>query len=616
MLRVQILPDAYFVMYTHTITMDITKNISKLIENSLTKNGYSIPISEITVERTTDLNRGDYYTNIAMKFAKSFGKNPIELAQEIQENIAEDQNIEKIEVVKPGFINFFVSSKYLYNQLIAITKNREDIFKSHEKEGERILIEYTDANPFKVLHVGHLYTNTVGESLCRLQSVLGADVKRATYQGDVGLHVAKTMWGLRKKLSDESMKFEDLERFSLKEKVKFLGDAYILGSEVYDCKNDGEVKEEIEDINYYIFSLSTPSLAKKDFSRFEELGMQKWYLEGRRWCLEYFEEIYKKLGTKFDYYYLESEVGEAGLRIVLENLGTVFKEDDGAIIYEGDEKKNLHTRVFVNKHGLPTYEAKELGLAFKKFKETGYDRSVVITGKEQKGYFAVVMDALRKIDPKVVEGMIHIPHGLIKTSGGEKMSSRKGGFVGGEWLIEKTTEKIIDVMSDGEKMNVEDIASLSERIAIGAIKYAFLKVSIGNDIVFDFDRSITFDGNTGPYLMYVYSRCNSLLKNSELVNTNEVYSERIFENPFAEELGRYLSMYNSVLLSSARRWDPSELCNYLFNLGQKFNSLYQNVRILDSDSDDRAILLLEVKAVMTVMKDGLDHLGIECVDVM
>ena len=596
--------------------MDITEKISKLIEDSVLKAGYDIALSEISVERTSDLSKGDYYSNIAMKSAKHLGKNPMEIAEKIVEGIREDEDIDMVEAIKPGFINFFVSEKYLYEKLKATAEGKDEIFQSNEKNGERVLIEYTDANPFKVLHVGHLYTNTVGESLCRLQSVLGADVKRATYQGDVGLHVAKTMWGLKKKFNDENMKFDVIEKLDLREKVKFLGEAYMLGSDVYDNGEDKEAKGEIEDINYYIFSLSIPSLAKKDFSKFEKLGMDRWYVEGRQWCLEYFEEIYKKLGTKFDYYYLESEVGEAGLKIVFDNLGTVFKKDDGAIIYEGDKEKNLHTRVFVNKYGLPTYEAKELGLAFKKYYETRYDKSIVITGKEQKGYFAVVIDALRKIDPKIAEGMVHIPHGLIKTSEGDKMSSRKGGFVGGEWLIEKTTERVAKVMMDSGKFNDEDIERLSGKIAIGAIKYAFLKVGIGGDIIFDFDKSITFDGNTGPYLMYVYSRCNSLLKNSNGNNLRGTNYQEAFNNSYVKELSRYLSMYNSVLLSSARKFDPSELCCYLFELGQRFNSLYQNVRILDSAEDDREALLLEVKATMIVMKNGLNHLGIECVDVM
>jgi len=596
--------------------MDITEKISKLIEDSVLKAGYDIALSEISVERTSDLSKGDYYSNIAMKSAKHLGKNPMEIAEKIVEGIREDEDIDMVEAIKPGFINFFVSEKYLYEKLKATAEGKDEIFQSNEKNGERVLIEYTDANPFKVLHVGHLYTNTVGESLCRLQSVLGADVKRATYQGDVGLHVAKTMWGLKKKFNDENMKFDVIEKLDLREKVKFLGEAYMLGSDVYDNGEDKEAKGEIEDINYYIFSLSIPSLAKKDFSKFEKLGMDRWYVEGRQWCLEYFEEIYKKLGTKFDYYYLESEVGEAGLKIVFDNLGTVFKKDDGAIIYEGDKEKNLHTRVFVNKYGLPTYEAKELGLAFKKYYETRYDKSIVITGKEQKGYFAVVIDALRKIDPKIAEGMVHIPHGLIKTSEGDKMSSRKGGFVGGEWLIEKTTERVAKVMMDSGKFNDEDIERLSGKIAIGAIKYAFLKVGIGGDIIFDFDKSITFDGNTGPYLMYVYSRCNSLLKNSNGNNSKEMDYHKSFKNSYTKELTRYLSMYNSTLLSSARKFDPSELCYYLFELGQRFNSLYQNVRILDSAEDDREALLLEVKATMIVMKNGLNHLGIECVDVM
>ncbi len=596
--------------------MDITKKITTLISDAVSSLQYDISTDQIDVEKPKNTDMGDYSTNIAMKCAKTLQRNPMELANEIAEQIAVDDSIEKIEVVQPGFINFFVSDKYLQGELLSIVQKGNEYFKSEEKKGKRVVIEYTDANPFKVMHTGHLYTNIVGESFARLQRALGADVKCATYQGDVGLHVAKTMWGLKKKFNEENRSFNDLEELSLGERVKYLGEAYILGAEAYDESDDESTKNEIEDINYYIYSLSVPSLLKKDHSMYEEIGMERWYLDGRKWCLEYFEKIYEQLGTKFDYYFLESEVGEVGLQLVLANVGKVFKEDDGAVIYEGDPEKNLHTRVFVNRYGLPTYEAKELGLAFEKYKKIKYDESVVITGKEQKGYFSVVLDALEKIDADIVKGTKHIPHGLIKTPSGEKMSSRRGGFVSAEWLIEKTSEKVADLMKKNGKFDESNIDELSSKIAVGAIKYAFLRVGVGSDIVFDFDKSITFDGNTGPYLMYVYSRCNSLLKDVDIDNEKVSSNMTVSENILVRELLRSLSNYKPTLLNSAVRLAPSDLCEYLFDLGQKFNAFYQNVRILDADENDRDFLLLLVKATMIVMENGLDYLGIKKVEVM
>lgn len=595
--------------------MDINKKISESLQISLSKMGIDVNINDIIVDKPKDSTKGDYSTNIAMRIAPKFQKKPFDLAEEIVLNIEKDTNIEKIEVAMPGFINFFLSDRYLLNELKNIINLEDSYFRSNEKSSQKIVIEYTDANPFKMMHTGHLYTNIVGESFARLQETLGADVKRATYQGDVGLHVAKTMWGLELKLKDENKSFNDIEKLELNERVRYLGEAYMLGTEAYDESDNDDVKKDIDDINYYIFSLSIPSLEKRDFSKYESVNMKEKYEKGRQWCLDYFEEIYKKLGTKFDYYFLESEVGEAGLKLVLDNVGKVFKRDDGAVIYEGDPKKNLHTRVFVNKYGLPTYEAKEIGLAYKKYSTIKYDSSIILTGKEQVGYFRVVLDALKKMNPEIAEGIIHISHGLIKTPNGEKMSSRKGGFVSAEWLIDETVKRIEKLMK-GNRFDEDLIPEISRKVAIGAIKYAFLKVGVGSDIVFDFEKSITFDGDTGPYLMYVYSRCNSLLGNEGSYNFSNLQEEDVIDNPYTRELIKCISTYKGVLLDSSYNYAPSQLCQYLFDLGQKFNAFYQNVRIVDSTEEDKKILLPLVKSVMIVMKNGLDHLGIEVVDEM
>lgn len=596
--------------------MDINTKISILLKNSLSKVGVDININDIIVDKPKDSTKGDYSTNLAMRIAPKLQKKPLDLAEEIVTNIEKDSDIEKIEVAMPGFINFFLSDKYLLNELKNIINLEDSYFSSDEKSSQKIVIEYTDANPFKVMHTGHLYTNIVGESFARLQETLGADVKRATYQGDVGLHVAKTMWGLELKLKDEKRSFEDIENLDLNSRVEYLGDAYILGAEAYDESKDDDVKKDIDDINYYIFSLSIPSLEKKDFSKYESVNIKEKYEEGKQWCLDYFEEIYKRLGTKFDYYFLESEVGESGLKFVLDNVGKVFKEDDGAVIYEGDPKKNLHTRVFINKYGLPTYEAKEIGLAYKKYATAKYDSSIILTGKEQVGYFRVVLDALSKMNPEIAKGIRHISHGLIKTPSGEKMSSRRGGFISAEWLINETEKKIRGLMSVGNRFNEDLIPEISKKIAMGAIKYAFLRVGVGSDIIFDFEKSITFDGDTGPYLMYVYSRCNSLLKNEGSYDFNNIREGGVIDNPYVKDLAKYISIYKTVVLDSSANYSPSQLCQYLFDLGQKFNSFYQNIRIVDASKEDKEILLPLVKSVMIVMKNGLEHLGIEVVNEM
>lgn len=591
------------------------EKIEKIITEVLEKIGLDTSSVNIVVEIPKDSSNGDYSSNIAMRLASVLKKKPLDIANEIVANI-DSEGFSQVEVVAPGFINFYLSPTYLLKNVQRIVKDPAGYFKFDLNKGQKLVVEYTDANPFKVLHIGHLYSNAVGEAFSRLQEVLGGTVKRANYQGDVGLHVAKTLWGLEKKLSAEGKSFADIEKLSLLERVKYLGDAYVEGAEVYDYSDDKEAKKEMDEINYYIFYMITPVLEKRDFKRFEEVGMKEKYSKGRLWCLDFFETIYERLGTKFDYYFFESEVGEVGLKLVLDNVGKVFKEDGGAIIYEGDEKKNLHTRVFVNKYGLPTYEAKELGLAVKKKEVVGYDHSVIITANEQSGYFKVVMDALGKLDSESAKGTQHFSHGMVKLPNAQKMSSRRGGVISAEWLLDEVKVKVIEKMKEVDNVSSEETEKIAEKIAVGAIRYAFLKVAVGNDIVFDFEKATSFEGDSGPYIQYTYSRALALVSEFGNDSVGNACIGRCLENPFVLNLIRSVSKYKEVLLDSALAYSPSILCQYLFDLSQIFNSFYQNVRLSEMSEDERIPIILIIKALTNVLQDGLYKLGIEVVERM
>ena len=596
--------------------MDIINTIQNQLYESLLKLGIkNIDRKSIHIEPTSDSSHGNYACNVAMQLSKELGQAPRTLAEGIVSNLEKSKDIERIEVAGPGFINFYLSNEYLWNGVEEILENPDKYFQLNEKKGEKIMIEYTDPNPFKILHVGHLYTNIVGESFARLQEALGADVKRAIYQGDVGLHVAKTLWGLEKKLKEEKLDFNDLEKENLNSRVKYLGDAYILGSHYYDELKDPVACESVDNLNYYISSLFVPQLAKKDFREYEKENIKEKYLKGRKWCLDYFETIYKKLGTKFDYYFLESETSPVGYSLVKENIGNIFKEDKGAVVYEGDKNKGLHTRVFINHFGIPTYEAKDLGLAVMKRDLMDYDESIYITGKEQAGYFQVMFDALSKINKEMSEKSRHIPHGLIKSADGKKLSSRKG-TAGAEELIESTTQKAKDMILEGNR-NKEDIDERSERIAIAAIKYAFLKVGVGNDIVFDSTKALSFDGDTGPYLLYTYARCSSIIENAKKnrgVNAIEIAG--VLNNSTTKELVEEIIKYDDIVLMSAKSYAPSILTQYLFDLCQLFSTFYQTVNVLNSPEEEKEALLKIVNAVMLVLRNGLYLLGISVVDEM
>ena len=581
--------------------MDIVRILEKSIKGSLKKMG--IRRDDILIEIPSDSSHGDFSSNIAMQISKKLGKNPRETAEEIISGLENTEYIERVEIAGPGFINFYVSDKYLTDVLKEVEKEGEKYGRNNTLDRKKIIIEYTDANPFKVLHIGHLYSNAVGESLSRLLEASGANVKRACYQGDVGLHVAKALWGLENILMNDKKSFEELSKEPLADRVKYLGDAYMYGYEYYDTKKDPKAVKEIEKLNGYIFSFFM-KMPGENFSDFERLNTKEIYETTKEWCSDYFNAIYERIGTKFDRLYFESEVGEKGLEIVMANIGEVFEKDQGAVIYRGDPKKGLHTRVFVNKQGIPTYEAKEIGLALLKHEEFKYDESIVITADEQVGYFKVVLDAFSKICPDIAKNIKHMPHGMVKLPGMKKMSSRKGEILSAEWLIDETKKKVFEVMTEKDD-------ELAEKIALAAIKYAYLKVAVGRDIAFDIDQAISFDGDTGSYLLYVYARCNSILNE---VKESGVVSESVLENIYTKDLLKQISRYKQAVLNSSQNYSPSTLCQYLFDLGQSFNVFYQNVNVLNSENRKGLIPVLE--ATMQIMKNGLDLLGIKVVEKM
>ncbi len=547
----------------------------------------------IKLEHPVGEEHGDYSTNIALVISKLKSQNskpnlktqilktPLELAQAIVKILNTKYLIhhtDRIEAVAPGFINFWLSKDYLINSL------SEPQFPEKTLSGKNIMVEFTDPNPFKEFHVGHLYTNTVGEAISRILEANGAIVKRANYQGDVGMHIAKSLYAILQ-ISNLKSQISNLGNKSEKEKAEFLGKAYALGARAYE--SDEKAKKEIEELNKKIYA--------------KDKAIMPLYEKGRQWSLEYFETIYKRLGTKFDYYYFESEVGIEGLELVKEYLKKgVFEKSQGAVIFPG-EKYKLHNRVFVNSLGLPTYEAKELGLALKKYRDFNYDQSIVITGNEIIGYFKVLLAALGKIKPDLAAKTKHLSHGMVRLPTG-KMSSRSGNVLTGEWLLDEAKRRI---KANFKEMN----EGTAEKVAVGAVKYALLKSGIGRDIVFDFDESISLEGNSGPYLQYTFARtCSVLAKLKSQISKLKTKSQNSKLENEEISLLRALSRFEEVVEEAGGKFAPNLLCNYLFDLAQKFNLFYQKHKILESKNEEFRLVL--TKAVGQIVKNGLSLLGI------
>lgn len=596
---------------------EIKKHLKKIVSDLIKD-----PV-DIKVNVPEFLTQGDYTTNIALVLFgnKDFQNNhknfnsPRQLAEYMKHQL-ENLNLkifDHIKVEGPGFINFWVNKKILIDSMIQIVKLKERFGFSEEDARKKIMVEFTDPNPFKEFHIGHLYSNSVGESIARLLESQNAEVARVCYQGDVGLHVAKAIWGMREKFRIHSSEFkiEEMERLRLSEQAKFLGESYALGAKEF---------EKSEDVKAQIYTLNKIIYDKSD----SEVNLL--YEMGRRWSLDYFESLYTRLGTRFAYYFFESQAAAVGMALVSAHMGSVFQEDAGAVIFPG-KKYGLHNRVFVNSHGLPTYEAKDLALAPLKYKAFPYDLSIIVTANEQNAYFDVILKALSFIDPDLAAKTHHIGHGTVMLPSG-KMSSRTGDVISGEWLLDATKKKI-------HENYPEMTGETAEMVAISAIKYAFLRSGIGQDITFSFEESISLDGNSGPYLQYTAVRCKSIIRKGQDVSFNlQINPSYQIQNARFEqeelELLRFLLHYSEVVQDAAEKYSPNILCNYLFNLAQKFNLFYQKHSILglDKNKEEQGVSLQQKKGVFLnddfrsfrlaltsaagqILQNGLSLLGIQ-----
>lgn len=528
----------------------------------------------VTLSVPANLDNGDFTTNVAMKLSGKLGS-PMEAGEKIIEEFRKEKlysQFEKIELAKPGFINFYLSRGYIGNQIDELLSDKKEV----DQTTKSLIFEFGDPNPFKEPHIGHVRNLVLGEAISRLLESQGYQVSRLDYQGDVGMHVAKALWGMIK------LGFDTVVKKKLSDKAAFLGKAYAEGAKAYE--EDENAKKEIVEIN------------KKIYEKDQEI--LKLWKEGRQISLDYFEKLYDLLGIKYTKYYFESESAPVGLEIVKENTPKVFEEHDGAIIFRG-EKVGLHTRVFVTGEGNPTYEAKDLGLAILKDKDfPNVDKSFYLTASEQTEYFKVMLAALSLVRPEIAGKTSHLSYGFVNLKEG-KMSSRSGNIVPAFWLFEETTKRLKKGFPGAESRVLEDIS-------IGAVKWSMLKFSRESNIAFDISESIQIEGNSGPYMQYAYARTSSLLEKSK----KDLSEAKIHENLDSKllALARFICQFELVKKSAAESFSPNILANYLFILAQNFNLFYEKEKVIGSADEDQKLLL--VRAVGVVLKDGLQILGI------
>jgi arginyl-tRNA synthetase len=560
---------------------------------SILEQGVSSACKELfDVELAIELIRpeeqfGDYSTNAALQLSKQLGKNPREIGEALAAKLRESlvEQVDTVTVAGPGFINLHLNDHALYDAL-----QRKP---SQPLKDKTIVAEYSDPNPFKVLHAGHLYTTITGDAIARLLEAAGATVHRVNYGGDVGLHVGKTMWAIIHNLGGELP--DKLNEVDATERSEWLSARYVEGNTAYD--QDEQAKSEITANNKRVYELHAQDDHESAFARI--------YWTCREWSYDGFHTLYKQLQvTDFERYIAESEVTPLGIEMVQKGLEDgVFTHSDGAVVFAG-EAHGLHTRVFLNSEGLPTYEAKDLGLAALKWQDYHFDQGIIITGNDIVEYMKVVLKALEHFYPEIVARSRHFTHGNIKLPGGEKMSSRKGNILRAQ-----------DILEAADKANLALNGQNNHETVLGAVKYALLKNRIGGDIIYDPEQSVSLEGNSGPYLQYAHARARSILqKVGATADQAGVSKNKIEFEADERSLARKITEYVEVFDKAVAELMPHNICSYLYELAQTFNHFYEHNRVIGDERKDIRLMLL--KNYADTLQAGLNLLGIVAPDKM
>lgn len=591
----------------------------KEILNSKLREAY--PDVDFSLEVPKDKKFGDLSTNIALILSKVEKRNPLELANEIKSKILEGnlENIESVEVVNPGFINFKFDKNIYSNVLKDILSSKDKFGFNKILEGKTILIEHTSPNPNKEFHLGHLKNNVTGLSISYILEACGAKVFRDCIDNNRGIAIARLMYGYlayAKKEdnlpTDLNYWFENKDKwFTPSEKGKspgkFVDELYTKGSQ--DFKNDLKVEEFVRTLVI-------------DWENEEPKNLSLWRLT-QEWVWEgYRQSLGRVDGWKFDKIWHESDIYKKGKEHVLRGLelGIFKKLDDGAILTDLKQFK-LPDTIVIKNDGTSLYITQDLELTSLKRKEFNPDQMFWVIGPEQSLAMKQMFAVCSQLGFGKYEDYHHIAYGFILVRDNEgnptKMSSRAGNQYSVNDLIDKASEKIKGyITSDLTDEEKEDV---SERLAVASIKYSLLKVNRLQDQVFDLNTSITLEGDSAPYILYSNTRILSVLNKGGFGDLNEKdFNELLnslkFNNDIEIDILKQLAMFPDIVVNAYSSYAPNDIASYIYSLAQLFNHYYNEVNILkEEDIILKNSRLVLIKAINIVLENSLKLLGIESV---
>ena len=565
--------------------------MKELLENIIFDLLKSVGISDGELSIPPKPEMGDFAFPM-FNLAKEQGKNPAELATEIAGELTSITHplIDRVAAFGP-YVNFFLNTGEVARLILEEIASKKENFGSNEiGKGKSVMIEYPSNNTHKEFHIGHLRNLCIGNTLVNLYRKSGYEGISVNYLNDFGSHVAKCLWGVLKlyggKIPEEN-------------KQKWLGDVYAEASGA--VKENDEFKNEVSEIQ----------------QKLESKDPEIWplFMETRQWSIDKFAELFEELGVDHKDVFFEKDIKEKGQNIVDELLtkGVATIGERGAIIIDLSEYK-LDIALMRKADGTGLYLTSDLPLAQEKFKKYNVDESIVITGIEQNFYFKQLYKILELMGFE--KKLTHIGYGLVTRPEG-KMSSRLGNVVLYEDLRDEIYEKMY---RESEERHPDwDQVTLNEtvkKLTHAALKFSMQKHEAGKNIVFDIKDATSFEGFSGPYVLYVVARINSIVRKSNPGAANQINFSLLTELE-EKKLLLLMAEYEHILQKALQNYNPSVMAKYCFDLAKAFNEFYNKHNILKAETLDLAqARLVLAQAVKHTLTDALGILSIETVDEM
>lgn len=576
----------------------IKEKIEKLLKNVLKewleRDVFFQVEKEIKVEHPEKETHGDYASNLALVLAKYLNKNPFEIGREISENvkIKNSKLFEKVEVVQPGFLNFFLKEKIFFEEIKKILKEKEKYGQKTQKKKRTMIIDYSSPNIAKPFGIGHLRSTIIGQAIYNVYKFLGWKVIGDNHLGDWGTQFGKLIYQIKKTKKDPTrLTIEEMEKLY----VQFHQEA----------EKNPTIEEE----------------GRRWFQKLEkgDKEAKKIWQICVKVSLKEFSRIYQILGVKIDYALGESFY-EPMLKEIIEEAKRkkIAKESEGALVIEYPKKTNLPPAIILKSDGATTYFTRDLATIKYRIKRWRPDLIVYEVGAEQTLHFRQLFEAVNLFGWSKKTKFVHIAHGLYRKTDG-KFSTRRGETVHLEDILEeaiKRAKKILEQSEAGKKFSEKEKEKIAKIVGIGAIKYNDLSHHYSGDIIFDWEKMLNLKGNSAPYLQYTFVRCQSVLKKSK----EKIELRKLIPIPLLEEEKNVLKTifhFPEVVEEAAERFSPNLICNFAFDLAQKYNLFYDSLPILLAKEKERRILRLALtQATAQILKNSLSLLGIDLPDKM